>query len=537
MISNSCNTANCLLMRILHGEHESLVERKFCQSTGSQLTCIVNARPYYNSFGQIVGIIQELTDVTKLKRAESALNDTKVKFERYIEKSPDGIFVVNGQGDYVDVNPRGCYMLGYTKEELLKMNIRDISLPNDGAMHFKKLKQTGEITEERYLLKKDGTRVPVELKGVSLGNDLYMAYARDISERKQFENALRKSEEQYRVIFDNSPLGVFHFNQVGVITHSNERVIEILGSTREKIIGFNMLTDVHNVEMKFALETALAGRVGYYEGNYTSVTGGKNIYLKALFNRITSETGEFLGGVAIYEDLTEKKNFEKELARLDTLNMVGQIASSIGHEVRNPMTTVKGFLRLLANKETEDKKKEYYDLMVDEINRANSIITEFLTLARDRRVEMQPASLNVIINALFPLLSADATEHDKRIIHNKGDIPNIPFSEKEIRQLILNLVRNALEATPLKGVVTISTYVGDGDVVLSVEDEGTGIPPEIQEKIGRPFITTKDNGTGLGLSICYSIAHKHGAKIDYKTGSAGTSFYVRFKIHQKQIQG
>lgn len=351
---------------------------------------------------------------------------------------------------------------------------------------------------------------------------------------ERFETALRKSEEQYRAIFEKCPLGVIHFDQTGVVTHCNEHFVKMVRLPREEIIGFNMFTQVRDSNVKAAVETALSGKESHYEGKFRSSMSGEILNLKMIFNPITSAGGEFLGGVAIHEDISEKRKFEKELARLDRLNMVGQIASSIGHEVRNPMTTVRGFLQLLGMKEMDVNKKVYYDLMIDELDRANSIITEFLSLARDRRVELREVSLNVIINALFPLLNADALKRDNLIIIKQGDIPRISVSEKEIRQLLLNLVRNALEASPPGEKIFISTNVSDGEVVLAVEDRGTGIPSEIFDKIGTPFVSTKENGTGLGLSICYSIAYKHNAKIDFKTSSAGTTFYVRFKVQENQ---
>ncbi|HEX3032847.1 MAG TPA: ATP-binding protein [Bacillota bacterium] len=230
----------------------------------------------------------------------------------------------------------------------------------------------------------------------------------------------------------------------------------------------------------------------------------------------------------IVRDMTQRKTMEKELARLDRLNMIGEMAAGIGHEVRNPMTSVKGFLQLLANKEEETVKLEYYHLMIDELDRANQIITEFLSLARDRSVELSPACLNSIITSLMPLLTADANKEDKHICLSQQAVPSIPLDEKEIRQLILNLVKNGLEATQPGGSLTIGTYGEKNEVVLFVRDQGSGISPEVFEKLGTPFVTTKDEGAGLGLSVCYSIAHKHRAKIDVTTGPGGTTFFVRF---------
>ena len=219
----------------------------------------------------------------------------------------------------------------------------------------------------------------------------------------------------------------------------------------------------------------------------------------------------------------------KEMARLERLNLVGEMAIGIGHEIRNPMTTVKGFLQILMTRPEYLKDRTFFELMVSELDRANSIITEFLSLAKDKAVKLRPQNLNHIIQALSPLITADGMVTDQ-LEFELWDIPYIDLDEKEIRQLILNLVRNGFEAMPSGGTLTIKTFRDSGEVVLAVKDGGKGIGPEILEKIGTPFFTTKDTGTGLGLAVCYSIAARHNARIEIETGPKGTNFYVRFKI-------
>jgi len=122
-------------------------------------------------------------------------------------------------------------------------------------------------------------------------------------------------------------------------------------------------------------------------------------------------------GISVYfRDITEQKKIEKEIARLESLNLIGEMSASIGHEIRNPLTTVRGFLQLLGQRETDAKKNEYYKLMIEELDRSNSIITEFLSLAKDKAIELQPASLDYIIDTIYPLLSSNALEQDKRIL-------------------------------------------------------------------------------------------------------------------------
>jgi len=237
----------------------------------------------------------------------------------------------------------------------------------------------------------------------------------------------------------------------------------------------------------------------------------------------------------LQQEIAERKQFEKEMARLDRLNLVGQMAAGIGHEIRNPMTTVRGFMQLLSSKREYMQDKEYFDLMIEELDRANSIITEFLSLAKNKTIELSKYNLNTIVKALLPLIQSDAIKTDKHFKVDLEEIPVLLLDEKEIRQIILNLVRNGLEAMPPGGKLVIKTYMEKEEVILSVKDEGKGIERDVLEKIGTPFFTTKDNGTGLGLAVCYSIAARHNAKIEIETGSKGTTFFVRFKKSNETI--
>ena len=220
----------------------------------------------------------------------------------------------------------------------------------------------------------------------------------------------------------------------------------------------------------------------------------------------------------------------KELARLDRLSLVGQMAAGIGHEIRNPMTTVRGYLQLLGARPENAHQKPTFDLMISEVDRANSIITEFLSLTQTKQTELKSQDLNNILSNLYPLLEADTFTQNKQLCFIPGEIPNLELNRNEITQLVLNLTRNGLEAMPERGCLNVKSYLKDGKVVLEIEDEGCGIPPENLHKVGTPFFTTKDSGTGLGLAICYKIAESHNAKIDIDSSFRGTTFFISFPI-------
>ena len=168
--------------------------------------------------------------------------------------------------------------------------------------------------------------------------------------------------------------------------------------------------------------------------------------------------------------------------------------------------------------------------MIGELDRANSIITEFLSVARNKPTDLQCQNINEILQNLFPLLEADTFVQDKKIIFEAKTTPDILLNKKEISQLVLNLCRNGLEAMQEGGTITIRIYPDDEQVVLSIKDEGSGIPLEYMEKLGIPFFTTRENGTGLGLATCYSIAERHNAKIEVESSDRGSTFFVRFPV-------
>lgn len=237
------------------------------------------------------------------------------------------------------------------------------------------------------------------------------------------------------------------------------------------------------------------------------------------------------GGMAVCcRDITESKKIEWDLTRLDRLSLVGKMAAGISHEIRNPLTTVKGYLQWFCKKESFKNYDSQFKLMIEELDRATHIISEFLNVAKEKRITIEEHNLNDIIQSILPLLESDALLSDKSIVTDLQTIPNLLLDQREIRQLIINLVRNALEASERGQCITIRTKIAGVQVYLEVSDEGKGIPVEILHKLGTPFITTKDHGTGLGLAICYAIIDRHNGTIDVKLKERGTTFRASFPI-------
>ncbi|MDR1701438.1 MAG: hypothetical protein LBR56_01530 [Sporomusaceae bacterium] len=222
-----------------------------------------------------------------------------------------------------------------------------------------------------------------------------------------------------------------------------------------------------------------------------------------------------------------------DLAYWERLSAVSQMAASVAHEIRNPMTTVRGYLQFFSGKADFAPYKEQFELVINELDRANLLIKEYLSLNQNKRSTSNMCQLNNIIHSIYPLLKADANSMNKDINIYLGNIPPLCLDEKEIRQLILNMVRNGLEA--MSGMkdrttVSISTYLEEGSVFLAIKDQGAGMAQNVLENIGKTFLTTKEQGTGLGLMVCYKIASNHAAKIEVNSSPSGTDFLIKIPL-------
>lgn len=345
---------------------------------------------------------------------------------------------------------------------------------------------------------------------------------------------LYAAEERFQSIFHRSPamIGIFSMANNRHI-EANQKYLETLGYTREEVIGrtakeLNLLVDIDDRKYVKLLNTLrTTGEISLPELKFRTKSG-------KIVTTITTGTLVHIGDepcrIIIMQDISKEKLLEADMARLDRLNLVGEMAAGIGHEVRNPMTTVRGYLQIFQRKEELGIYQAQLTMMIEELDRANNIISEFLSLAKNKATDLKPGSLNDSLTAIYPLLQADALRTGHAVELKPGPVPAILFDEKELRQLVLNLTRNALEAMPPGGVVTIATSQKDGRVVLAVSDTGRGIPKRLVKNIGTPFFTTKEKGTGLGLSVCYRIAQRHRAVVDFTTGKGGTTFYVSFPV-------
>ncbi|MDF2652368.1 MAG: signal transduction histidine kinase [Paenibacillus sp.] len=227
---------------------------------------------------------------------------------------------------------------------------------------------------------------------------------------------------------------------------------------------------------------------------------------------------------------------ENHMVRSEKLRVVGELASGMAHEIRNPLTTVKGFLQI--SRSNKYNIEPWYDLIMDEINRMSELTAEFLQFSKPHVAHFKIRPVHLCIQRVISLMESESV----RLGHQINYIPEHPELEMlmdpdKLVQLLLNLVKNSFEAMSDEGTVAIRLYSSEQYVVIEIQDTGKGIPEAEMDKVFHPFYTTKDNGTGLGLSICHKIVQDHGGSMEVESKvHSGTTFRLMLPQTKQPVE-
>jgi len=327
----------------------------------------------------------------------------------------------------------------------------------------------------------------------------------------------------YKVLFDESESPVdLEYIQVNPAYEKSigHLAAELLGKRRSEIFPY-INEDIHNW-LKFFITVALSGESVNFAQLYKH---GERSYSISAYSPAKDHVA------VISEDITNFITLQKEVARMDRLSLIGNMAAGLAHEIRNPMTVVKGYLQYF-KKKVPPSLHDQLDLLLSELARIEMIITDFLAIGKTKPTEPELHNLNKIVNSIAPLLLTDTLKRGMNLEFKLSrDIPQLMLAEKEIKQLLLNLAMNGLNAMEEHGTLTIATKNQDNAVVLCIDDSGSGIAKDVQMKIFDPFFTTRDGGTGLGLSVCASIVANHNGTIEvHSEEGKGTRFIITFPV-------
>ncbi|MBS3754368.1 MAG: response regulator [Desulfobacterales bacterium] len=341
---------------------------------------------------------------------------------------------------------------------------------------------------------------------------------------------------KYRLIFKNAPLGFLHFDSEGRITACNDRFVDSLGSSREKLIGLNML-DLPDQQIVSALRDAISGKHGFFNGWYHAVTAENVIRARVFFAPLTDENGIIHGGMGIVEDTTEHERMAEEKARLEEqyrqaqkVESIGRLAGGVAHDFNNLLSPILGYAEMLASDPgAGDTRQKFAEEILYAGSRARDLVRKLLAFGRKQSMEYVPVDMNHAVSNFEKLLRRTIREDMTLELSLSPDIPMVKADIGQIEQVIMNLAINAVDAMPNGGRLTIETAAADLDdtytaarpdirpdrhLMLAVSDTGFGMDEETRTLLFEPFFSTKgEQGTGLGLSTVYGIVKQHGGSI------------------------
>lgn len=460
--------------------------------------------------------------------------------KRILDSIPVGIVTYDSDGTVTYVNKVAETMTGYTLEEIdafLKVN----NLLHSDKEIFWKTLQSGQpfFGFERYCPSKYGTEIPVvtsttpflDENGQPAG---IIATFIDNSEM----NRLRAMEEHASLILDHISDGVVTLNTEGVITGFNKGAEEITGLSFEKVKNckFEQVFPVGREMLDKLDETLRHGREFKDIKARLEDKEGRTRYMLVSTRVLRNRYDNVLGAMLTYKDITVQELLEEQVRQSEKLAVIGELAAGTAHEIRNPLTSVRGFIQLLDRKYGDDApEKEYFRIILSELNRVNDIIREFLLLSKPTNPNLRLIDVNTVMEDVKTLMSSDALLRNIDLQFQLSDVPAIcEVDVEQIKQVFINLIRNAFEAIKLHGRLSVSIRVAGEDCEISFADNGPGIRKDALGRIFEPFYTTKEEGTGLGLTVSYRIIQNHGGTIDVESEEGrGATFYVRLPLATK----
>jgi PAS domain S-box-containing protein len=535
---------------------------------GSEFPAEISYASYEAKEGIVLtGIVR---DITERQKAEQEIREARSFLENIFRTVTDGILVTDNTGTITVVNEATASMLAYSKEEMI----------GQGAHIFKPEGEDYELVANNYVeqlfeeetvtgfefvwLKKDGSLIDVEVNAALLkDNDGTVTGAvstiRDITERKEFEEKLKKSEDKYRGLIKNANDAIITVNMEGVIIDYNEMAEKMFGYSSDEILGKpgSLLTPVAEREKweksikQFKDNPALSLPSSTREKKGLR-KDGKEIFLESSTFSLKTH-GEYIF-TSIIRDITERKEIEYKLLQSEKLKSLGELAGGVAHDFNNVLAAILGRAQLLKINLSVPTGKQEKRKSVCEINNGLAIIEKaamdgaetvrrIQEFARKRTDDKDFVLVNInelLEHALeFTRVKwKDETESKGIGIHIQKEFSSLPptlGSASELREVFTNIINNAVDAMPLGGELSIKTVNDNKQVMITINDTGIGIPKSTQDRIFDPFFTTKGvQSTGLGMSVSYGIINRHRGTIKVSSiEGAGTTFTVTLPLSEK----
>jgi len=522
--------------------------------------------------GKIVGTLGIVRETTKRVMMENKLKEANRRLRTLFETAMEGITVVDAEENFTFVNKAFADMLGYREDELIGMNLRRF-VDGQGFKEIRKhtgKRKKGEISRyELVMFDKSGKPHIFQVSASPLWNEDCsfagsLGIVMDVTEREKVEKAIMESQQKFERLFRSNPDASVYVNVDDRFLDANPRFVELFGYTVEEAKG-RSLDDliVPKDKKKEARDLARKSMEGYvyYETERKRKDG--SIIPVSMSAAPIYVDDQFVGCIVSYRDITERvqmqnklaeysqqlevlvekrtrqlKEAQEQLVESERLAAVGQVAAMVGHDLRNPLTSISGatyYLKMTLGPKIDEKIKEMLEIMENDIEHANKILEDLVEYSREIRLELTETTPRSIVKETLSLVQIPDYV---QVVDSTQDGPTVKIDLEKMKRVFANLIKNAVDAMPNGGKLTITSKESDGNVEIAFADTGTGMTKEVLGKIWIPFFTTKAKGMGLGLPICKRIIEAHGGNVSVEsTLGKGAIFTLTVPIKPKVEEG
>ncbi len=501
-----------------------------------------------------------IRDITERKKFEKDLMESEEKYRNLFERVRHGLFISTQEGHFLDCNQAMWGLLGYQdKEEFLKIDIvKDLYVnPKDRGTFMELVEKVGFIKDfEVEFKKKNGERITVLLtatakrdeKGTIIG---YEGLNIDITDRKKMERELKEANDFLMNLIESSVDGIIVTDMKGDILIFNKGAEDLLGYKSEEVVGKMNIRSIYQSGVAKEVMDKLRSPDFGGAGKLTSFPifhrrkDGELIEGDLSASLIYDEKKNEIASVGIFKDLRERLKMERELREIqqallqsEKLAAMGRLTSQIAHELNNPIYGIMNTLELLKTEiPPESKRRRILELSLSEIERLSEMLRNMLSFSKPEEEKRRPIKIDELIEGILLVMEKQMREANIKVETSFGEeIPEVMASTNQMRQVLLNIFKNAKEAMLKGGTLFVRTSKEDKRVLIHIQDTGMGIPEEIKDKIFEAFFTTKQKvkGVGLGLSVCYGIIKDHGGEIKVESEEGkGTTFTISLPIESQ----
>ncbi len=355
----------------------------------------------------------------------------------------------------------------------------------------------------------------------------------EMGQISQRVNALAQALGETRtlndLIVENAADGVIAIDKAGCVTTMNPAAQQITGYSRDELLGEPYAALFTHSDYASPVLDTLERGIEHRALEVSFPAKAQRIELIVTTSELRNDSGELVGALVIFSDLTARKEAQRRLAQAERLATLGELMAGVAHEVRNPLTAIRGYVQILKQQDTQLHHQEYLVIILKEIDAINRVIQQLLDFSRPRPGPRQPVRLNEVIEESLVLIQTSGLEARIDFTSQLCNTLEPLLADRELlRQVILNLLINAVQSISARGSIGIRTWQYDDDhQALAIADNGCGIPADLQHKIFEPFFTTRASGTGLGLALSQRIISAHQGDIQLKSEPGhGTTFTI-----------